>query len=339
MSEGFSVSAQEPDRNRRVGRLAIQAVAGLLVGGTALYFSFSGISLDELGLALRAARWPWIAICGALIWLLFWIRSWRWRLMFPQENAPELRATYRAFIIGALGNATLPGRLGDVARTVILGRRERQIGIMGAFSSLALEKVLDGLVLLALFGGVLLVAPIPKWLQEGALVAGAVFSSAMVILLFLSRARPDRTQCLTRNSRLADVLMSTLDKLRQGLHALGDGKRLLILVILTIFVWVIELMVIAGCLHAMQLDLPATAALLSLVLLSVGTMVPAAPGFVGTYQIALIAALSVYGIEREEALASGLVLNALVIGITIPLGVIAMLGSRDIGGTPNGTRR
>jgi uncharacterized membrane protein YbhN (UPF0104 family) len=59
-------------------------------------------------------------------------------------------------------------------------------------------------------------------------------------------------------------------------------------------------------------------------------MIPAAPGYIGTYEVFTISALGLFGATREEALALALVMHAWVLVVTTGLGV-ASLGSSGLG--------
>ena len=67
------------------------------------------------------------------------------------------------------------------------------------------------------------------------------------------------------------------------------------------------------------------AAVVSLVFLCVGSMLPAAPGFIGTYQLFIVAALQLYAVSDTSAFALSVFLNLYVIVLTSILGVVAIV--------------
>ena len=72
------------------------------------------------------------------------------------------------------------------------------------------------------------------------------------------------------------------------------------------------------------MNLPFTAAIITAVLLSIGMMVPAAPGFIGTYQFFTVTGLQLYHVPAEQALALAVFLNVFVIANTTLIGLLAL---------------
>ena len=72
------------------------------------------------------------------------------------------------------------------------------------------------------------------------------------------------------------------------------------------------------------LNLPFVAAIVTGVILSVGMMLPAAPGFIGTYQFFTVTGLQLYQVVESKALAIAVFLNLFVFAITTLLGIIAL---------------
>jgi hypothetical protein len=59
-------------------------------------------------------------------------------------------------------------------------------------------------------------------------------------------------------------------------------------------------------------------------ILGLGLMIPAAPGYIGTYEFFSVAALSLFGVEKENAFAFTLLLHGWVFLTVTGLGLVSL---------------
>jgi uncharacterized membrane protein YbhN (UPF0104 family) len=76
--------------------------------------------------------------------------------------------------------------------------------------------------------------------------------------------------------------------------------------------------------RAFGLVLPFFAAIVGVVFLAVGMMMPGAPGFVGTYQFFVVTALGLYRVSESQALAVALFLNIFMFSLNTLIGLLAL---------------
>jgi uncharacterized membrane protein YbhN (UPF0104 family) len=320
--------ATEPETSppKRGGKQLIRSALGLGLGALFLYLALRDVAFEQVWASLRGASLRWLPLLCLLLLLDYWLRSLRWRRMFPPHALPTRREAFDAFMIGALGNNLMPGRIGDLLRSAVIGRHLPAVGTGGALASVVLEKILDGLVLMVLLGISLALAPLPDWLSTAGLWGLVGFGGALAVLFALSLADSSaRLETLAGRGRLAAFLVGMLRRLSLGLHGLRSGRRFAALLAASLPIWAVEVGLLLCCFLIFRLRLPPEAALITVIVLSVGTMLPAAPGFVGTYQFFIVTALSMYGVEQTTAVALSIFLNVFVIALTTLIGVSAML--------------
>ena len=312
-----------------------RALLGVGIGATFLYLSLRNIAVTQLLEAWRKSDPVWLIAIVALLLIGFVVRSVRWQRMFPPDAVPRLGVAFDAFVIGAMGNNLMPGRLGDLVRAVLIGRHLPALGTSGALANIVLEKAFDGMVLLGFLAIAVLLAPFPDWVAQTGYLGIAIFGGAFVALAILRMTAHNRSPSPnTEQGRWKSIILGLLDRASHGLHAIGSTRVVLTVGGLTIVVWLIELAIIASAFSMFGLTLPLDALLVTLVLLSIGTMLPAAPGFIGTYQFFVVTALGLYAVPQVTAVALGLLLNLTVIVITTLAGVFALLregGLRSLG--------
>ena len=75
-------------------------------------------------------------------------------------------------------------------------------------------------------------------------------------------------------------------------------------------IWAAIVFSVWACFRAARLDLPVSAALCVLAFIGLGVSLPSSPGFIGVFQAATVLALSVFGVDKVDALGFSLLLHA-----------------------------
>ena len=306
-------------------------LSGVLVGALFLYLTARNVDLDKAAAAIYAINGWWMVPLAVVYSLTFFVRSLRWQLMFPDDSRPSLRHTIDAFMIGKVSNNFLPGRLGELIRAAVIGRILPKVGLTGSLATIVLEKFFDLLAVILLLGIALLSAPLPPWASNAGL---ALIATALLILLTLVAAGKvgARVSYASGNGpdsgvvdRVKRLTRQTLQKFSTGLFALRSLRHFTALSALTLFLWFWEVIIIYICLQAFSIPVPFTAAIVALVFLCLGTMLPSAPGFIGTYQLFIVAALQLYAVPETSAFALSVFLNLFMIVISSILGAVAIV--------------
>ncbi|MEO8289362.1 MAG: lysylphosphatidylglycerol synthase domain-containing protein, partial [Gaiellaceae bacterium] len=79
--------------------------------------------------AFRAVSWGWVAAAVLINLLSVAVRASAWRVVVKQAILPPWppwRTVFSAFCVGLLGNAALPGRVGELARVAVVTRHLRR---------------------------------------------------------------------------------------------------------------------------------------------------------------------------------------------------------------------
>jgi hypothetical protein len=108
------------------------------------------------------------------------------------------------------------------------------------------------------------------------------------------------------------------------MRVLGDPRLVLAVFAVSLALWSLPILSSWIMIRAFHLAAPFNAALIVFIFIGFGTALPQAPGMIGTYQYACVLALGLFGVSQPEALAYGLVLNAVQLTTLVAQGLVAL---------------
>lgn len=275
------------------GKLAANWRSNLLNLGISVVFLdlvFAQIPLAEVGDSLLEANW-WLMIpsVGALmIHLVFRIWRWQW-LLKPIAEIP-FGVAWRAGMIGIGGNMVLPARAGEFLRAYAVGR-STGISKTGAFATVVVERIFDGLtVLLFLVVLVIFIGIQDPRLQQAGIFGGLFFFIAMsgAVLFMLRRAWFEAIVERVLPQALAQRVLNLMRSFAVGLEVLRNGRQLAVISVMSIIAWVFVVLSFWPVLLAFDFHtaVPFFAAALSVPMVALGLTIPAAPGGLGIFHAA-----------------------------------------------------
>ena len=287
---------------------------GVIVGvtGAALLIALFVSRLDwaEFREAIGGLRWQWITLACAGVLASITVRAARW-LAISGDRAAGLPPYWNATVVGYVGNALYPGRAGDVLRIAALHRAGR-LPPGGALASALMDRLADVVMLSA---AALYTALFVARNSLGAGVIASVVGMAVALLAAFvavvvldARIHPLVVRACARLPGLwSDRLPRWYGQAVIACLALARPKRLAATVALTGLAFLLDYAALWLTLHAFGWQLPMQAAVMIGVFLAIGSLLPAAPGYVGIYQVACVLALKWYGVGESAALAYSVV--------------------------------
>ena len=232
---------------------------------------------------------------------------------------PPFNRTFSAFAVGLLGNAALPGRIGELARVAVLRRRlpEHGTGTSAALvGTVFAHRLFDLVPALLLVGYVLATAKIPHWA-----VTSLVIVSVVGIVLFLGAillAHAAHRPALEATSGCASLA-------RHGpAGALGDegAAPAAGAILFQSLGWFLQLIAVYVAMRAFDIHAPLPRPALVLLLMNVATIFPLWPGNIGLLQAAIALPLVQYGVPYSTGFAYGIVLQAIEMSVGVGVGLI-----------------
>jgi uncharacterized protein (TIRG00374 family) len=207
-------------------------------------------------------------------------------------------------LIGYFVNAVMPGRLGEVARALVVSRRE-VLPFGGVAASVVVERAIDVMALAALAAVALSLAGSDAWIG----FAGLAILVAFVVGLgrrsmSLERLMPARTP-----ARIAEGVRAFLRAV-----AAIPGRASVGAATLSIVTWLADATIVLLLARSLGIELPIGAAIAIGLGGALGTALPAAPGYLATYELGAVALGGLAGVPRETVLPVAILTH--VVGVT-----------------------
>jgi uncharacterized protein (TIRG00374 family) len=317
-------------------------ILGLGLSAALLWWAMRGLRLADVWNHIRTVPPGPVLLAVVIATLSFPSRAVRWRILLrlPDGSPFPWKPAWHALAIGYMANNILPLRAGEVLRAYAASRLA-PVRMSTAFASVAVERVFDALTVLLMLVVALLTADIPGEVRFGELsIAGlarriGILAALVLLAAAVVLARPEPAARLIERlvpwPALARRLVALLHGVRDGLSALRSPSRLILLLLWCAIVWCVNAVSFQALFPAFGIELGFGAAVLVQGMIVVFIATPSTPGFVGTFEAAIVAALALYGVPGDRALAYALVYHAATF---VPITLLGLWSaSRTIGWT------
>ena len=284
----------------------------------------------------RVAVWAWPAYAATLLAFHF-LRAHRWLYLLRHIADVPARKVIGVSLVGYVAILVFPLRTGELARPMLI-QRHAGVPMSDALGTVAVERVLDGVAVSLCLTVCLLVLPVQPgpYLWPLRLVPLGVFLASLAVLLLFLR-RTERTIAWVGrlagrvSTGLGERLTRALHGMARGLGTLPDrsalarflGVSLLFYLSNVVGIWLLA----EGC----GLDLGFAEAVGVMGVLSVGILLPAGPGFFGSFQASVLVALGFFLPAAQVAERASVFIFTLYAGqvvFTLLLGLAAFLATR-----------
>jgi glycosyltransferase 2 family protein len=299
-------------------------IIGLALGGLFLYLALRNISRQDFEAVLQRFDRSWLIAGVAVYMASIALRCLRWGILLRTNGAVKWRHAVEALLAGYAANYLLPARIGELFRADYAMR----LFHMSRFTSLGtifVERVCDGVILVcALWVCLVLLSfagpnPIvyPSWAIAAATTASAMFGVALLFALLSGRVD-------LRKLGLPNFVLDRWEKLTDGISSVARGQ-IGAIILCSIGVWLLEVIALVCIARAFAavLSIPQTVVLM--VLGSLSTLIPTAPGFLGTFQFVFAQVFAWFGYPESVGVVVSTTMQVFCFGGVTILGVFVLL--------------
>lgn len=304
-------------RGRAPSRFDRRTILGFVVSAIALAGCVWWASKQDAPKFPDGAEEWGLLVLGLLIYAAITVvRGWRWDVILRFIEVRHQRTdAYALTVVGYMGNTVLPARGGEVLRVFLLAERSdaRRREVLG---SIVTERLLDALGLIAIF---LLVA----FTGLGEAPGGSLTAVLALVAVVLGVGGP----IVYLRLRQAGRFETFADKIRPLARASRQlfSVRGVLLLVVTMGAWISEAVIFWLCAQSLGIGIGVLDGLTVTVLASLSALIPAGPGYIGTYDAAALFALHELDVTGGAAF-SCIILFRFVVFVPITVvGLVLML--------------
>jgi len=306
-------------------RTILRTVLGVAISGVAIWILARSVDLPRTVDVLRTANPAWILLMVGTVFLDVAARGGRWQaLLQPIKRLPYRRVLGYTYL-GYLANNVLPARLGELVRSHALGEGEG-ISRPTVLGTVVVERIVDTVIVVGLAALAVVILGVGG-VMSTAVVLGAGFVGLLVVGLFVamvSHRLPGAERVMAVAERYPRVL-ELARRLRAGLAVASKPATLARALVLSAAAWAASIATFIAGGQAVGIELSVSQAALLCSGVALATIVPSAPGYVGTFELTAVGIAGIFGADPDAAFAMALLVHAMILAITSAGGVIAAL--------------
>ncbi len=287
----------------------MKKILSFCVATLCLYFAFNQVNIEDIYIALSDANLNYIFVAFITTFITFILRSLRWKILLDSPKDLELQKYISTTHIGYFLNNILPFRAGDLARAKLLSNKSNNVKFSFLVGSLVAEKIID-LWIVGLFTIFLILFGFNN-------VLGLEFSIGILLLYIIT------TFIIFGNNSIANKMQKQFSITKNFLDGyLLVSKNKIKLGGISILLWCSFVAYMYTLLKSVNIDLSLQQYIGITVITSIVTSLPIAPAAIGTYHLAVIYFLTIYGIEIDQSQTAAILLHSVFLMYTIILGYI-----------------
>ncbi len=312
----------------------LQVALSLGIALWIFWFLYRDIEFDQLQAQLASSNWFWILLSLFIAWAGYWLRGWRWALLFRQETDQlpvSSNRAYHAVMVGYLVNLLIP-RAGEVARCTVLTRNngiplgqaigtvlvERSVDLLFLAGTIFIAFLLENELFISLAGQLVNLNSLTSSLLDKLPV---LLGGAAVFLLFLYLLGRK-----FRNHGLVNKFQLFFRQLLSGVRAIGHLKNPMGFWISSVIIWIIYFLTLYTVSQGIEsaANLSGGQVLLVMVMGTIGMIAPVQGG-IGTFHALVAYILVVFGVPEADGKIFAAIIHGTQMLLVIGVGLISWI--------------
>jgi uncharacterized protein (TIRG00374 family) len=336
-------------------KTAISFFSGITLSLIALYFAFRNVPFADLIVYMGSINYLWVIPSTLIVFVSFVLRAVRWQLILSSTQKIGFWNSYHPLMIGFMINCILPGRVGEIARPVILKKKDT-VPFSTGFATVVAERIFDLFILIIFFIFFLSTAKIDPNLmiefgnyQLNSKTLDTVFSGMirLSVLLFagiLFVAFDTTRKIINRlimgipsifaflgsslkkkmQEKVCTPVILIIENFASGFSFIKSPKLICICIIISVIIWALSSLTYyvfsLGC-PGINLSFVELTSVMLIVCFFIA--LPSAPGFWGLWEAGGVFAMLLFGVSEREAAGFTLANHAIQIFPVIIMGFIS----------------
>jgi glycosyltransferase 2 family protein len=323
----FSRGNRDDQGGRRSWKPILLGGSGIVLGGVFLGLAVRHVDPADVAAALQRLDRGWLIAAVAVYLAAIGLRCLRWGVLLRAADSVKWRHAAEALLTGFAANYVLPGRVGELFRADY-ARRVFNMSRFTSLGTIVVERVCDGVVLVCMLWGSFAwfvftrFVPAETWILLLGAVSSIVFSGALVFVLVAQ-------QINLRRFGVPQGLATRWDRLVKGISSVLRGNATTV-ILYTIGVWTLEVVALASMVRSFGVSLTPPEVLMLLGVASLSTLLPTAPGYVGTYQLVFGHVFRIFGYQQTTGIIAATAIQIFCFGTVTIIGGFVLLSRSGI---------
>jgi uncharacterized protein (TIRG00374 family) len=288
------IAAEELPQRRKFPKWLPQAL-GYGISAVCLAWVLHGYDFNKLANDFRTLDWKWVALAVAADLAVYICHGWRWLTLLAPVSRLSFWRTVQSIYIGLFANEVLPLRPGELIRCYLLAHWN-DLRLSVGFASAGLERVIDGLWMLAAFYLTSSTKGMPGEIVFAGRAMGVFLLLAVGLFIFVLRYHHHAHAAISE-SRWS----STIRHIIEGLQLMGNRRTLVLTAGISLLYFGLQVLTMWALMRAYALDYSFWVAGGVLTIVRLGTLVPNAPGNVGLLNAAVMVAIEMFEGNQSDA--------------------------------------
>lgn len=312
----------------------IAMVISLLVSLAIVVYLFAKLNWAEVWTQLQAVN-PWfLAVLPLGFFVMFYLRALRWRLILPNRKTLSMRALFDATVLGFFASTVLPLRAGEIIRPWLLSRWQ-PVSFSASLASILIERLSDAVCMLGLLMLCLTqMNEVPQLVLVAAQALGGL-TGMLIVVVLISYIMPARTErffhacCNLTLGRFSPAGSSKINGMISeyfvGVRVISTPGQLFLVMFYSLLMWLVVAVWYQVLLWGFGIYPSWWVGMMLNVMIALAVAAPSAPGFVGTFQVGCIVALStIYGYSKEFAMAYSMIAHVFQMALIVIAGIVVL---------------
>jgi hypothetical protein len=322
---------------------------GIIVTLVCLYFVFRGLDIAKIYEILKKIN-IWMLLATVAVYLFgYYLRAIRWHHLLKHIKNFRPAELFPYLVMGFMANNILPARAGEFIRAYLVGAK-KGISKSSAFASIMIERVFDGLVMIAFFiigyGAFHFVErtvtdPISVELFGRvfgtkdavtifAVIGGALFIGIFTVSVLLIWKKEPTVNILHKifskfPGKIGATFNNLIDTFIEGLGVLRSKSSVFMVFFYSAIAWTIEAGTYYALAYAMGIHINFLLVCLIMAVANFAIMAPSTSGGVGPFEFFGVGIMLLFSYPKEEATAYIVIIHAMILLPIILLGLIFMM--------------
>lgn len=293
-----------------INKKYLKNIIGIVISISILYYLFYTVNIDDVWANIKELPlYLYISLLGIYIINLM-LRTYRWSIIIDLSDRVHLSSIFKAIIYGYLFNTLLPAKLGEIAKVEYLSQKynDSRSFFLG---TAVIDRIFDVLIIVLFFGLSVLYSDIVmsilvnSWAPIVFLLLG--FLSSIIILININKFK---RYIIYMPYVIKNKLEVYIDNIEDSSRVLSSLKKLFILVILSVFIWMLSCLSCFLILYSMGIQLPFYVYFFVVSAGVFGMIIPSTSANLGVYHGVATASLMLFMVTREDALSYAIIAHA-----------------------------